>query len=37
MKQSHHPEAAQAFLSFLRSEAATAVFEGIGFTAIQTE
>ena len=37
MKNSAVPEAAQAFLDYLRSEAATTVFEGIGFTAIKTE
>ncbi|MBR3335220.1 MAG: molybdate ABC transporter substrate-binding protein [Clostridia bacterium] len=37
MKNSAVPEAARAFLDYLRSEAATAVFEGIGFTAIKTE
>ena len=37
MKNSTVPEAAQAFLDYLRGEAATAVFEGIGFSAIKTE
>lgn len=37
MKNSAVPEAAQAFLDYLRGEAATAVFEGIGFSAIRTE
>ena len=37
MKNSAVPEIAQAFLDYLRSEAATTVFEGIGFTAIKTE
>ena len=37
MKNSAVPEAAQAFLDYLRSEAATAVFEGIGFSMIRTE
>ena len=37
MKNSKVPEAAQAFLDYLRGEAAAAVFEGIGFTAIKTE
>ena len=37
MKNSAVPEAARAFLDYLRSEAATTVFEGIGFTAIKTE
>ena len=37
MKNSAVPEAARAFLDYLRSEAATAVFEGIGFSAIRTE
>ena len=37
MKNSAVPEAAQAFLDYLRGEAATAVFEGIGFSAIKTE
>ena len=37
MKNSAVPEIARAFLDYLRSEAATTVFEGIGFTAIKTE
>ena len=37
MKHSAVPEAAQTFLDYLRGEAATAVFEGIGFSAIRTE
>ena len=37
MKNSAVQEAARAFLNYLRSEAATAVFEGIGFSAIKTE
>ena len=37
MKNSAVPEIARAFLDYLRSEAATAVFEGIGFTTIKTE
>ena len=37
MKNSAVPEIARAFLDYLRSEAATTAFEGIGFTAIKTE
>ena len=37
MKNSAVPEAAQAFLDYLKGEEATAVFEGIGFSAIRTE
>ena len=37
MKNSTVPEAAQAFLDYLRGEEAVKVFEGIGFTAIKTE
>ena len=37
MKNSAVPEASQAFLDYLRGEAAMAVFEGIGFSAIKTE
>ena len=37
MKNSAVPEIARVFLDYLRSEAATTVFEGIGFTAIKTE
>ena len=37
MKNSVVPEAAQAFLDYLKGEEATAVFEGIGFSAIRTE
>ena len=37
VKNSAVPEIARAFLDYLRSEAATTVFEGIGFTAIKTE
>ncbi len=37
MKNSNAPEAAQAFLDYLRSGAAMKVFEGIGFTGIRTE
>ncbi len=37
MKNSLSPEAARAFLDFLREEAAMAVFEQIGFTEIKTE
>ena len=37
MKNSAVPEAAQAFLDYLREEEAMKVFEGIGFTGIQTE
>ncbi len=37
MKNSAVPEAAQAFLDYLREEQATEIFEGIGFTGIHTE
>lgn len=37
MKNSHAPEAAQAFLDYLRKEEAMKVFEGIGFTGIRAE
>ena len=37
MKNSAHPDAAQAFLDYLRGEKAMGVFEGIGFTGIKTE
>ena len=37
MKGSAVPEAAQAFLDWLREDEAMKVFEGIGFTAIRTE
>lgn len=37
MKNSAHPDAAQAFLDYLRGEKAMRVFEGIGFTGIKTE
>ena len=37
MKNSAVPEAAQAFLDYLKGEEAMAVFEGIGFSAIRTE
>ena len=37
MKNSAVPEAAQAFLDYLREEQAMEVFEGIGFTGIRTE
>ena len=37
MKNSAVPEAAQAFLDYLRSEPAMEVFEGIGFTGIRAE
>ena len=37
MKNSLAPEAAQAFLDYLRSDAAMRVFEGIGFTGIRME
>ena len=32
LQTSEHPEAAQAFLDYLRSEEAGAVFAGVGFT-----
>ena len=35
MKNSANPEAAQAFLDFLREDKAMAVFEGIGFSAVK--
>ena len=35
MKNSAHAEAAQAFLDYLTGEEATAVFEGVGFSAIK--
>lgn len=34
MKNSAHPEAAQAFLDYLRGEEASAVFTGVGFTPV---
>ncbi len=34
MKNSAHPEAAQAFLDYLRGEEASAVFAGVGFTPV---
>ena len=37
MKNSAVPEAAQAFLDYLRGEEATRIFEGIGFTGIPAE
>ena len=37
MKNSAVPEAAQAFLDYLRGEEAMKVFEEIGFTGIRTE
>ncbi len=37
MKNSNAPEAAQAFLDYLRSDAAMKIFEEIGFTGIRTE
>ena len=37
MKNSAHPDAAQAFLDYLRGDKAMGVFEGIGFTGIKTE
>lgn len=37
MKNSAVPEIARAFLDYLKGEEATAVFEGIGFSAIRTE
>lgn len=37
MKNSAVPEAAQAFLDYLRGPEASAVFEGIGFTCIRAE
>ena len=37
MKNSAAPEAAQAFLDFLRGEEAAGIFEGVGFTAIPAE
>ena len=37
MKNSNAPEAAQAFLDYLRGEEAMKVFEGIGFTGIRAE
>ena len=37
MKNSAVPEAAQAFLDYLRGDEAMTVFEGIGFTGIQAE
>ena len=35
LKTSRHPEQAQAFLDFLRTPAASAVFEAVGFTPVQ--
>ena len=37
MKNSAVPEAAQAFLDYLRGEEATKIFEGVGFTGIPAE
>ena len=37
MKNSTVPEAAQAFLDYLRGEEATKIFEGVGFTGIPAE
>ena len=37
MKNSTVPEAAQAFLDYLRGEEATKIFEGVGFTGISAE
>ena len=37
MKNSAAPEAAQAFLDYLRGEEATKIFEGVGFTGIPAE
>ena len=37
MKNSAAPEAAQAFLDYLRGEEAARIFEGVGFTAIPAE
>ena len=37
MKNSAVPEAAQAFLDYLRDEEAMKIFEGIGFTGIKAE
>ena len=37
MKNSAVPEAAQAFLDYLKGEEAVKIFEGIGFTAIKAE
>ena len=37
MKNSTVPEAAQAFLDYLKGDAAAKIFEGVGFTAIKTE
>ena len=37
MKNSAAPEAAQAFLDYLRGDEATAVFEKVGFSGIKTE
>jgi molybdate transport system substrate-binding protein len=37
MKNSAVPEAAQAFLDYLKGDAAAKIFEGVGFTALKTE
>ena len=37
IKTSAVPEAAQAFLDYLRGDAAMKIFEGIGFTGIRAE
>lgn len=37
MKNSANPEAAKAFLEYLRGEEATGVFEGVGFSGIKAE
>ena len=37
LSTSAHPEAAQAFLDYLTGDAASAVFEGVGFTPIRAE
>ena len=37
LNTSAHPEAAQAFLDYLTGDAASAVFEGVGFTPVRAE
>ena len=37
LSTSAHPEAAQAFLDYLTGDAASAVFEGVGFTPVRAE
>jgi molybdate transport system substrate-binding protein len=34
MKESSNPEAAEAFLEYLKSDTADAVFEAVGFTPV---